>query len=255
MSNDLWVADRNFCTLNFMFSIHHKKAFFILRQHGSTPYKSLEEKRFIGETETGKVYEQKVILNHLKEEIIVRRIVVELKKATRNGDKELQLFTNLPEAQADALIITDIYKKRWSIETAFQKLEKYLNSEINTLGYPQAALFGFCIALVAFNIYAVVMAAIHASYPDKNIHDEISDYYVAEKIASTYEGMNLILEPEDWRVFITASISEIGEIILYLARNIDLKRFKKNKRGPKKATIPKIKFKGKPHVSTARLLS
>ena len=40
----------------------------------------------------------------------------------------------------------------WKIETAFQKLEKHLYSEINTLGYPQAALFGFCLALVALNL-------------------------------------------------------------------------------------------------------
>ena len=39
--NDLWVADRNFCTLGFMFGIHRKEAFFILRQHKNTPYKPL----------------------------------------------------------------------------------------------------------------------------------------------------------------------------------------------------------------------
>jgi len=55
--------------------------------------------------------------------------------------------------------VADIYRCRWKIETAFQKLEMYQKTEINTLAYPKAALFGFCIALVAFNIYAVVMAA------------------------------------------------------------------------------------------------
>ena len=29
--------------------------------------------------------------------------------------------------------------------------EAYLHSEINTLGYPKAALFGLCLALVAYN--------------------------------------------------------------------------------------------------------
>lgn len=67
--------------------------------------------------------------------------------------------------------------------------------------------------------------------------------------------MNVVLEPNDWTIFITASVPEIGKIILHLAKNIDLNRFKKNKRGPKKETIPKNKFKGKPHVSTAKLLS
>ena len=253
--NDLWVADRNFCTLGFLFGIHRKEAFFILRQHKNTPYKPLSDKVFMGYSETGRVYEQPVELTFEDEKIRVRRIVVELKKATRNGDKELCLFTNIPKDKADALVIAYLYSKRWTIETAFQKLEKYLHSEINTLGYPKAALFGFCMALVAFNVYAVVMAAIQASYPEKNIHDEVSDYYVAEEIASVYNGMDLILEPQDWKAFVTGSISEVSTFLLYLASNIELKKFKKHKRGPKKTPPPKNKFKGQPHASTARLLS
>ncbi|MBK8538088.1 MAG: transposase [Candidatus Competibacteraceae bacterium] len=60
-------------------------------------------------------------------------------------------LSNLPEEIADALAIAEIYRKRWGIETAFQRLEAHFNSEINSLGYPKAALFGFCLALVAFN--------------------------------------------------------------------------------------------------------
>ena len=41
-------------------------------------------------------------------------------------------FINLPKEDADAIKMVDIYQHRWGIETAFQKLEKYLNSEINT---------------------------------------------------------------------------------------------------------------------------
>jgi hypothetical protein len=103
--NDLWVADRNFCILGFMFGIHRKDAFFILRQHKQTPYKSLSEKIFIGESETGCVYEQSVELTLEDDEIQVRRIIVELKKVTRNGDTELCLFTNIPNDIA-ALIIS-----------------------------------------------------------------------------------------------------------------------------------------------------
>ncbi len=67
------------------------------------------------------------------------------------------------------------------------------------------------------------MAAIQASYPEKDIHDDISDYYIAEKMASTDEGMNLILEPEDWAIFMTAKIPDIGEVLLYLTKKIDLR--------------------------------
>jgi IS4 transposase len=60
------------------------------------------------------------------------------------------LLTNLPRSVGTS-VIAELYRNRWGLETAFQKLESHLNSELNTLGYPQAALFGFCLALVAFN--------------------------------------------------------------------------------------------------------
>jgi IS4 transposase len=112
-------------------------------------------------------------------------VIVRLKNLTRKGESELTIFTNLPKEVANALKISELYRGRWGIETAFQRLEKHLHSEINTLGYPKAALFGFCMALVAFNAYAIVMASVRAAYPKQDINNEISDYYIAEEIAST----------------------------------------------------------------------
>ena len=88
--------------------------------------------------------------------------------------KGLVLLTNLSKEAADAVTVSERYRKRWGIETAFQKLERYLHSEINALGYPKAALFGFCLALVAFNIDAIVMTALRATHPDQAINQEVS---------------------------------------------------------------------------------
>src|SRR5581483_8109565 len=37
-TKDLWVADRNFCTTNFLFGIALRGGCFVIRQHGSTLY-------------------------------------------------------------------------------------------------------------------------------------------------------------------------------------------------------------------------
>lgn len=50
---DLWCADRHFCTLGFLFGIARKEAYFIIRQDANTPFIPLTEKTFIGESETG----------------------------------------------------------------------------------------------------------------------------------------------------------------------------------------------------------
>jgi Transposase DDE domain len=253
---EIWIADRNFCVQDFLYGIHEKGAYFVIRHHQNMPYKSLSYEEFIGNSETGSVFEHRVQLRSSEGQTYsARRIIVRLNKPTRNGEKELAVFTNLPQEVVDALQVAEWYRPRWGIETAFQKLEKYFHSEINTLGYPKAALFGFCLALVAFNVYAVVMAALRAAYPDQAINDEISDYYIAEEISATYTGMVMIVGDEEWTVFRNGSTQEVGHLLIDLALKMELWRFKKNQRGPKKPAKPKNQFVGKPHVSTARLLA
>ena len=189
-ARDVYVMDRNFCVLEFLFNFHKKSAFFVARQHGNTPYKRLTGLKFVGNSATGKVFEQEVeITAPTGETLQIRRVVVTLNKPTRNDDKNLILLTNLPKEEVDALKVAELYRARWGIETAFQKLESHLNSEINTLGYPKAALFSFCLALVAFNIYAVVMAVLQATHPDKVIKDVVSEYYIAQEIDVAMDGI------------------------------------------------------------------
>ena len=181
-------------------------------------------------------------------------MVITLNKPTRNDDKNLILLTNLPKEAADALKVAELYRARWGIETAFQKLESHLNSEVNTLGYPKAALFSFCLALVAFNIYAVVMAVLQAAHPKKVIKDVVSEYYIAQEIDVAMDGVSIAMTENERAVFTQASPSELAAILLGMASYVDLKKYEKNPRGPKKLPIKRTQFKGHPHVSTAKLL-
>ena len=58
IKNDCWVADRNFCTQNFLFGINKKEAVFIIRRHQLLPVEDISEKKFAGENGSGKIYEQ-----------------------------------------------------------------------------------------------------------------------------------------------------------------------------------------------------
>jgi len=254
--NDLWVADRNFCTQDFLFGIHNQSAFFIIREHQGMPVEVLAEPVFIGKSDTGDIFDQAVKLkSSLGNEYTARRIIIKLYKKTRNKDKEINILTNLKPLAANALKISDIYRERWGIETAFQRLESHFNSEINSLGYPKAALFGFCLSLVAFNLYAVVMAGLRATYPETNIKEEVSEYYIANEIQAIYGGMVIAVDFDNWSMFKVATPAQMADLLITLAKEVNLKKFKKQKRGVKKAK-PKINFnKDKPHVSTFKLLS
>lgn len=158
---DLWIADRNFCTTGFLFGIHQRKGCFAIRQHASTlSYELLGQRRTIGPCPTGMVYDQLMRLDHPKEQsIIIRRVTVELKKPTRDGESTIHVLTNLPENKADARKVADLYLRRWTVENAFQELGQALHSEIKMLGYPKAALLSFCVALLAYNVISVIKSA------------------------------------------------------------------------------------------------
>jgi IS4 transposase len=253
---DVWVADRNFCTTNFLFGIAARHGFFVIRQHAQTlHWKCKGKRRFCGRSETGKVYEQTVELTDEDgATLTARRVTVELDKPTRDGDMEIHILTNIPEQDADALVIAEIYRGRWTIENAFGELAATLSAEIDTLPYPKAALFCFCVGLAAYNVLSVLKGALRSVHGEKKVTEEVSGYYMANEIARTYDGMMIAIPEEEWMVFARVTVKEFARILKKLAQAVRLEKLKKHPRGPKKPVVKKPKNNRKPHVSTARLL-
>jgi hypothetical protein len=46
----------------------------------------------------------------------------------------------------------------------FQTLERHLQSEIHTLAYPAAALFGFSVAVCAHNVLATILGCLRQPF-------------------------------------------------------------------------------------------
>lgn len=252
---DVLVEDRNFCVLAHLIGIDKKNAFFVCRHHKQMSYRAVSEQRKIGEIETGTVYEQKIeVEDDTGQTYCWRSITIRLHKPTRDGDNEIVILTNLEESVADALKISELYRKRWTIETMFQEIESHLQSEINTLGYPSAALFGFCMALISYNLLAVVKAALRKVHGEEKIKNDVSAYYIAGEISRTHEGMTIVVEPQEWGIFQTMTLQAFVITLLQLAQNVQLEKYKKSRRGPKKPPAVRISSKNEPHVSTARLL-
>jgi IS4 transposase len=254
-SGDLWIADRNFCTTAILFGIAARGGSFVIRQHGSTLiWEAVGERVSKGRCDTGEVFEQTLRLTNDKGEILfVRRITVELDQPTRDGDRTIHIVTNLPEKDVDALTVATLYRKRWTLETAFQELEAVLHGEINTLGYPKAALFAFCIALVSYNVLSTIKAAV------RSVHgvaaaEAISGSDLAEEIAGTHRGMMIAVPKDEWVVFHNLSPEQRGQFLQKMARVIRLNEYRKQPRGPKKPR-PKRQSGAKiKHVATSKLL-
>jgi IS4 transposase len=251
-ARDLWMADRNFCTLKFLFEIAKKQAFFLVRQHGKLKGRLKGERRFIGESSTGKVYEQALELIHEGEKRTVRRLTIELLKPTRDGDTTLHLLTNLPD-DVSAIVGAELYRKRWNIETLFYEVTQTLACEIKTLCYPPAALFVFCLALTVANAVAVLKGALRATHGEKDA-DEMSAYYLALEIKQVHEGMMIALPDAEWTIFRTMSVTEFVAQLKAMASQMDLDLYRKSKRGPKKPPRSKDQYRNGGHVSTYKEL-
>jgi hypothetical protein len=237
-ARDVLMMDRNFCVRDFLQGIGARQAYFICRQHQGLPWEADGEERFIGYGETGSIDEQWVRVSD-GEGIVhrYRRIRIVLNKATRDGDKVLSLLTNLSKTAAHARQIAEMYRKRWTIETAFQELEAHLHSEINSLGYPKAALFGFCVALVAYNVLAVVKAALRSVHGEETIANEVSGYYLAGHLGRTYEGMMIAVPEEQWQIFQSMSPGAFAHTLQQLANKVNLAKFKKTQERTEKTKI------------------
>jgi IS4 transposase len=252
--DDLWIADRNFCTIGFLFGVGDRRGKFIVRQHGNLPFTLKGRRKRIGETATGVVYEQAMeVIDDRGRTRVYRRITVALYEPTRDGDREIHLITNLPK-RVSAIRIANLYRDRWKIETAFQEVAENLAGEIETLGYPKAALFSFCMALVTHNLLSVIRGAVHAVHGEAAA-ERLSTYYVSHEVASTHVGLSVILEDPFWQEkYGSLTPTQMAAELKRLARNMRLSKYTKNKWSPKKKPKRKMNKTNRGHVSTARVL-
>jgi Transposase DDE domain len=255
--DQLWIEDRNFCTLGLMFGIARRGAAFVVRQHGQLQGELLGRATRKGTTRSGPVYEQPLRVRDPDsgETRRVRRITLKLTEPTRDGDTELHILSNVPLPRASAAHLARLYGKRWSIETAFFEITTTLSCEINTLGYPKAALFTFCLALLAYNAVSLIKAALRSAPGRQQVNDEVSGYYLALEIGRTYDGMMIAIPAPYWALFRELSDKEFADALRELASSVNLSRYQKHPRGPKKRPPERTAYQNGKHVSTAKLLA
>jgi IS4 transposase len=256
---ELWIADRNFSTKTILSGWYRHGSAFIVREHGRTPNPTAcTELLSCGRIDTGVVSEQPVSIHTGQDEVLsLRRIELQLDKPTDDGDTIIRLLTNLPGSTFSAEDIASLYRRRWRIENMFQRLEAALNSEITALGHPRAALLAFGVAVLAYNVLALIERAITIRHQlDQDGEIELSAFYLALEIKAAYEGMMIALPSSDWQHYIDLNAGELADLLLQVAAHADPLRLRKHKRGPK---VPKklgyvSGAEARRHVSIAQVL-
>lgn len=259
----LWIADRHFCTQPIMQGFNQAGASFIVREHACHP-RLTQQGAWVehARIDTGRLREQAIEVQALRDDVTApppagtwRRIEIELDTPTEAGETVIRLWSNLPAA-VDAATIAALYRKRWRIEGMFQRLESVLHSEIKSLGHPRAALLGFTVAVLAYNVLSLLQRAVEQAHRDEQPQLEVSTYHLAEHVKSGYEGMLIAVPAEHWPSAAGQTAQSLAERLLRLARRILPKQVATSKRGSK-IDKPKDYVDGsiaRAHVSTARVL-
>lgn len=258
MPDELWIADRAFSTRTILSEWDRCQCGFIVREHSSTPHpRSLGEASHQGSVETGTVYEQTVQFEDETEHpVTLRRIELHLNEPTEAGEAIIQMLSNLPKERFTASDIARLYRHRWKIESMFQRLESVLHSEVKTLGHPRAALLAFGVAVVAYNVLAVLQAAVRTAHQLRDNAIELSPFYIALEIRSCYAAIMLLVSPAAWRPYDAIGAPKLSHLLLDIAAHARPRALRKAspqpKRSKKKAHVSAEEKRR--HVSTARVL-
>jgi hypothetical protein len=108
---------------------------------------------------------------------------------------------------------------------------------------------------MAYNVVALVKGAIAAVWGHSFVREELSMYYLTLEVEQVTAGMQIAVGPEEWTIFRTMTTEQFAETLRTVAGQMDLRKYTKHKRGPKKKPPQKISGKRNHHVSTARILA
>jgi len=118
-AHDLWIADRNFCTRAFLGEMDTRGGFFIIRQHQGLPFEILSPLQSYDRTPTGDIAQQRVcVVDEHGAKHVLRRVRLKWIMRPAMELRSSNILTNLPR-QISAKQVAQLYRNRWTLETAF----------------------------------------------------------------------------------------------------------------------------------------
>ena len=104
-------------------------------------------------------------------------MVVRLKTATGDGEREIALLTSLSQTVAIAECVAQLYRRGWSVETLFQTVTKNLEGVFFPGVMPKLNNFIFGSKKVSYKILMVVRRALGSVHGVGKIESDLSELY------------------------------------------------------------------------------
>ena len=98
-------------------------------------------------------------------------------------------------------------------------------------------------------------AALRSAHGRQKVNEEVSGYYLSLEVSRTYDGMMIAIPAPHRALFRELSAKEFANTLRDLASSVQLSRYQKHPRGPKKPPPERTAYRSGQHVSTAKLLA
>jgi hypothetical protein len=134
--------------------------------------------------------------------------------------------------------------------------DRHVEVRAEHAGLPQSGVTGFCVALLGFNILAVLRAALRSEHGAETVEKEVSSYHVMCEVKETHRGMMIALPPEVWVPLGRSELAKFLELLREVASQANLRKYTLPHRKPKPSGTNSKERRNKPgkHVATAKLL-
>ena len=245
----------DYCTTKFLFGLASRKAFFVIRQHGSTlTWKLRGKRRRVGRIASGTVSEQGMELHNEDATLSIRRVTLCLDHPTESGDTEIQILTNLSVEQATALQVAQAYGTRWTVEGAFQTLTDGPGAARSRPAILSRGVVRLRDGGSGLQHLRGGTARCEQAQCAEGSGEKLSGYHLLGDVTATYVGMNIAVPDECWGPYRSMPVRRFANKLKALAHRVKLTRYPKQKRGPKKPQPRKTSGR-RNHLSTARVLA
>lgn len=165
-----------------------------------------------------------------------RRITLE-----RSGDEALEIVTDLlDQDRYPANDLLELYRKRWNIESVFQKISDVFHLTHLIGSSPKAVIFQAAFCMVIYNLLQVVQAIVADTQHRKP--SSISTYNLFKDLHKQLNGLFLFVAPAQWIEDLRTHAKEIEDLRSHLYAILGAAWHKRwNKSPPKKRHVKKIK--------------
>ena len=165
-----------------------------------------------------------------------RRITVE-----RSGDEPLQIVTDLLDADRyPANDLLELYRKRWNIESVFQKISDVFHLTHLIGSSPKAVIFQAAFCMVIYNLLQVIQAIVADTQNRKP--SSISTYHLFKDLHKQLNGLFLFFTPPQLIQVFQTRANEIEDLRNHLYAILQAAWHKRwIKSPPKKRHAKKVK--------------